>query len=43
VLATLRRGKQLKIGFQNLAEKPITVPLVLDGFGDAYDKMQKPA
>ena len=40
-LAVLRKGKQLKIGFKNLAEKPITVPLSLDGFGDAFDKMQK--
>ncbi len=43
VLATLRKGKQLKISFQNLAEKPITVPLSLDGFGEAYEKMQKPS
>ena len=43
MLAVLRRGKQIKIGFQNLAEKPITVPLSLDGFGDAYEKMLKPA
>jgi invasion protein IalB len=41
VLAVLRKAKQLKIGFQNLAQKPITVPLSLDGFGDAFDKMQK--
>ena len=43
MLAVLKRGKQIKIGFQNLAEKPITVPLSLDGFGDAYEKMLKPA
>ena len=43
VLAILKKGKQLTIGFQNLAEKPITVPLSLDGFGDAYDKMQRPS
>jgi invasion protein IalB len=43
MLATLKSGKQLKISFQNLAEKPITVPLSLNGFDDAYAKMQKPA
>lgn len=43
MLAILKRGKQIKIGFQNLAEKPITVPLSLEGFGDAYEKMLKPA
>jgi invasion protein IalB len=43
VLAALRKGTQLKIGFQNLAEKPITVPLSLDGFGEAYEKMEKPS
>ena len=43
MLAVLKKGKQLTVGFQNLAEKPITVPLSLDGFGDAYDKMQRPS
>ena len=43
VLATLKTGKQLTIGFQNLARKPIRVSLSLNGFGDAYDKMQKPS
>jgi invasion protein IalB len=33
MLATLKSGKQLKI----------TVPLSLNGFDDAYAKMQKPA
>ena len=42
ILAVLKKGKQIKVGFQNLAEKPITVPLS-DGFGDAYEKMLKPA
>lgn len=42
-LALLKKGKQIKISFQNLAEKPITVPLSLDGFGEAYEKMLKPA
>jgi invasion protein IalB len=43
VLDALRKGKQLTIGFQNLAEKPITLPLSLDGFAESYDKMQKPS
>jgi invasion protein IalB len=43
VMATLKKGKQLKVGFQTLAEKPVTVPLSLDGFGESYDKMQKPS
>ena len=43
VLAALRKGKQLTIGFQDLKEKPITVPLSLNGFAEAYDKMQKPS
>ena len=42
-LALLKKGKQIIISFQNLAEKPITVPLSLDGFGEAYEKMLKPA
>jgi invasion protein IalB len=43
VIADLKKGKKLTISFQNLAEKPITVPLSLDGFGESYDKMQKPS
>jgi invasion protein IalB len=43
VLAALKAGKQLTIGFQNLAQKPIKVLLSLDGFGVAYDKIQKPS
>jgi invasion protein IalB len=42
VVARLKAGKQLIVGFQNLAQKPISVPLSLDGFGEAYDKVQKP-
>jgi len=39
MLATLQKGKQLQISFKNLADKPITVPLSLDGFSDAYAKI----
>jgi invasion protein IalB len=43
VLATLKKGKQLKVSFQTLAEKPVTVPLSLDGFDQSYDKIAKPS
>jgi invasion protein IalB len=41
-LGSLRTGKQLKIDFKNLAEKPVSVPLSLDGFASAYEKIQRP-
>jgi len=40
-LAAVKKGKQLTIDFKNLAEKTITIPVSLDGFGDAYDKIAK--
>ena len=43
VLANLKAGKRLTVGFQNVAQKPIKVQLSLDGFGEAYDKLQKPS
>jgi invasion protein IalB len=43
VLTTLKAGKQLTVGFQNLAQKPIRVPLSLDGLAEAYEKIQKPS
>jgi invasion protein IalB len=42
-LAALKKGKQLTIGFETLARKPIKVPLSLSGFEDAYDKLQGPS
>ena len=39
MLATLRKGKQLKVSFQNQAKKNVDVPLFLDGFDDAYAKI----
>jgi invasion protein IalB len=39
ILATIQKGKQLQVSFQNLAEKSITVPLSLTGFSDAYGKI----
>ena len=41
VLAALKRGTQLTVGFQNLAQKPIRFSLSLDGFGQAYDRIEK--
>ena len=43
VMATLKKGKQFKVSFQTLAEKPVTVPLSLDGFVESYGKMEKPS
>ena len=43
VMATLKKGKQLKVSFQTLAEKPVTVPLSLDGFPESYAKIEKPS
>jgi invasion protein IalB len=39
-MVSLRKGKQLKVDFKNLAEKPISIPLSLDGFASAYEKIQ---
>ena len=39
MFATLQKGKQVKVSFQNQAKKAIDVPLSLDGFADAYAKI----
>ena len=39
-LNTLRAGKQLKISFQDLAKETITIPLSLNDFSAAYDKIK---
>lgn len=36
----LRRGKLLRIGFKNLAETKIDVPMPLAGFASAYDSIK---
>jgi invasion protein IalB len=41
-MSSLTKGKQLKIDFKNAAEKPISIPLSLDGFAFAYEKIQRP-
>jgi invasion protein IalB len=39
-MSALRKGKQLKVDFTNLAEKPVSLALSLEGFGSAYEKIQ---
>lgn len=38
-LASLTKGKELKVVFQNLKKKAFTVAIPLKGFGDAYKKL----
>jgi hypothetical protein len=40
MLAALRSGKQLKILFQDLAKETITIPMALNDFTAAYDKIK---
>jgi invasion protein IalB len=40
MLAALRSGKQLKILFQDLAKETITIPMTLNDFATAYDKIK---
>ena len=40
MLASMIRGKRLTITFSNLAKKKITVPVVLEGFGQSYQKVR---
>jgi len=40
LLAALKSGKQLKVLFQNLAKETITVPMPLNDFAAAYDKIK---
>ena len=39
-LNALRSGKQLKIMFQDLSKETITIPLPLNDFASAYDKIK---
>lgn len=39
LLQTMRNGERLLVSFQNLEQKPIDVPLSLDGFDEAYAKI----
>jgi invasion protein IalB len=38
----LRTGKQIKIDFKDSSEKPVSIPVSLDGFAFAHDKIQRP-
>ena len=40
LLTALRSGKQLKVSFQDLAKETITVPMPLNDFATAYDKIK---
>jgi invasion protein IalB len=40
-MSSLTKGKQLKIEFKNAAEKPVSIPLSLDGFATAYEKVKQ--
>lgn len=40
VLASLRSGKQLKVSFQNMAKETIAIPMPLNDFAAAYDKIK---
>jgi invasion protein IalB len=40
LLAAMKSGKQLKISFQNMAKENITVPMPLNDFAAAYDKIK---
>jgi invasion protein IalB len=40
LLAALRSGKQLKVSFQNMARETIAIPMPLNDFAAAYDKIK---
>ena len=40
LLAALRSGKQLKVSFQNMAKETISIPMPLNDFAAAYDKIK---
>jgi len=40
LLADLRSGKQLKVSFQNMAKETIAIPMPLNDFAAAYDKIK---
>ena len=40
MLASMIRGKRLTVKFRDLAKKKITVPVVLEGFGESYRKVR---
>ena len=40
LLTALKSGKQLKVSFQDLAKETITIPMPLNDFAAAYDKIK---
>ena len=36
----MKSGKELKVSFQNLAKESIVIPLPLNDFANAYDKIK---
>jgi invasion protein IalB len=40
LIASLKAGKRLTMTFQNLAKNNVVVPMALDNFADAYQKIQ---
>jgi len=40
LLGAMKSGKQLKVLFQNLAKETITVPMPLNDFAAAFDKIK---
>ena len=40
LLGALRSGKQLKVSFQNMAKETIAIPMPLNDFSAAYDKIK---
>jgi invasion protein IalB len=40
LLAALKSGKQLKVSFQNMAKEAIAIPMPLNDFAAAYDKIK---
>ena len=40
MLAAMKSGKQLKVSFQNLGKEVISIPMPLDDFAAAYEKIK---
>jgi invasion protein IalB len=40
LLQRLRRGSDIKVGFQTVEQKPVELNLKLDGFGKSYDQVK---
>jgi len=40
LLTALKTGKQFRISFQNMAKEPITIPMQLNDFATAFEKIK---